>query len=304
MSRKKRQEKRTVRQQQQRRLLIIGGVIVVFVAAIFVALLVYATDRENRRNDNLTATAVSLAGTEAAAAAQTLTPQGTEAALASTQSAESAEAIAPRQTALAPEVNAQLEAAATQLDEAGEIEPVLLAAGDVPSWDAPPEMSIDTEITYLATIVTEKGPIVLELFAEAAPVTVNNFVFLAREGYYDNTTFHRVIDDFMAQGGDPTGTGSGGPGYTFEDETDSGLVFDRPYLLAMANAGADTNGSQFFITTSTPTHLNGAHTIFGEVIAGQEVVDSLTLRDPSTADFLGDTILTIEITEVQDEAEQ
>ncbi|HCB01702.1 MAG TPA: peptidylprolyl isomerase [Anaerolineae bacterium] len=141
------------------------------------------------------------------------------------------------------------------------------------------------------------GEFKIQLFADKAPITVNNFVFLAREGFYDGTTFHRVLDGFMAQGGDPTGTGSGGPGYSFEDEF-SDLTFDREGLLAMANSGPNTNGSQFFITYAPTPHLNNLHTIFGQVIEGMDVVNALTRRDPNTApDFEGDAIATIMITE-------
>jgi cyclophilin family peptidyl-prolyl cis-trans isomerase len=127
---------------------------------------------------------------------------------------------------------------------------------------------------------------------------VNNFVFLAREGFYDNTTFHRVLEDFMAQAGDPTGTGAGGPGYRFQDEIVPGLEFDRPGLLAMANAGPGTNGSQFFITFEPVPWLDGRHTIFGEVLEGQEVLDQLTRRDPQAAPATeGDLLLTVEIDE-------
>src|SRR3989441_13109924 len=129
---------------------------------------------------------------------------------------------------------------------------------------APPTGSLDASKQYTARIKTERGDIVVDLFAGKAPLTVENFVNLARAGFYDGTTFHRVIPGFMAQGGDPTGTGRGGPGYQFADEFDSELQFNKPYLLAMANAGPGTNGSQFFITVSPTTHLNFKHTIFGE----------------------------------------
>ena len=166
------------------------------------------------------------------------------------------------------------------------------------SWEEAPPMTIDPAKTYIATFKTEKGDIVVELFADKAPVTVNNLVFLANEGFYDNTTFHRVLEDFMAQGGDPTGTGAGGPGYQFEDEIDPTLTFDRPGLLAMANSGPGTNGSQFFITFAPVPWLDGRHTIFGEVIEGQDVLDQLTLRDPAqNPDTPGDTLLTVEISE-------
>ena len=170
---------------------------------------------------------------------------------------------------------------------------------DLFQYDAAPPMTIDPNKTYFATFTMENGgEFVAQLFADQAPVTVNNFVFLAREGYYDGTTFHRVLDGFMAQGGDPTGTGMGGPGYQFEDEFSDELTFDRPGLLAMANSGANTNGSQFFITYAPTPHLNGRHTIFGEVIEGMDVVNNITRRDPQqNPNFEGDAIETITITE-------
>jgi cyclophilin family peptidyl-prolyl cis-trans isomerase/Flp pilus assembly protein TadD len=165
-------------------------------------------------------------------------------------------------------------------------------------YSAPPPMEIDPTKSYQATIVTEKGNIVLELYADRTPNTVNNFVFLAREGFYDNTTFHRVIPGFMAQGGDPTGTGTGGPGYVFADEFDPSLKHDGPGVLSMANAGANTNGSQFFITYDATPWLDGKHTIFGRVIQGMDVLQSLTPRDPQqNPDFEGDKILAILIQE-------
>jgi cyclophilin family peptidyl-prolyl cis-trans isomerase len=178
------------------------------------------------------------------------------------------------------------------------VTPVLPALANGGQWSSPPPMSIDPSKVYQATFVTEKGDIVVELFANRAPVTVNNLVFLAREGFYDNTTFHRVIDEFMAQGGDPTGTGMGGPGYTFEDEIISNLTFDEPGLLAMANSGPATNGSQFFITLVPTPWLDGRHTIFGKVIEGMEVLDSLTRRDPQVDQDEGDLLRTVTIEEV------
>jgi cyclophilin family peptidyl-prolyl cis-trans isomerase len=148
-------------------------------------------------------------------------------------------------------------------------------------YSAAPEMTIDPAKYYYATLKTDQGDIKVQLFADRAPTTVNNFVFLAREGFYDNTTFHRVLEDFMAQAGDPTGTGMGGPGYEFADEFWPGATFDRRGLLAMANAGPGTNGSQFFITFAPTPWLDGNHTIFGEVIEGDDVLSKLTLRDPS-----------------------
>lgn len=171
----------------------------------------------------------------------------------------------------------------------------------VKRWNAPPDMVIDPEMTYVATFETEKGDIKVELFADRAPKTVNNFVFLAREGYYDGTTFHRVLPNFMAQGGDPTGTGTGGPGYRFEDEINLNLRFDEPGYLAMANAGPNTNGSQFFITFVPTPHLTGRHTIFGKVVEGMDVALDLTLRDPqANPDFPGDLLVTVDIVEVSE----
>jgi cyclophilin family peptidyl-prolyl cis-trans isomerase/tetratricopeptide (TPR) repeat protein len=165
-------------------------------------------------------------------------------------------------------------------------------------YDTPPPMIIDPAKRYRATIVTERGDITLELFAEQAPVTVNSFAFLAREGFYDDTAFHRVIPDFMAQGGDPTGAGTGGPGYTFSDEIDASLRHDGPGVLSMANAGPNTNGSQFFITYAATPWLDGQHTVFGRVIEGMDVLDDLTPRDPQgNPSAMGDKILTITVEE-------
>jgi cyclophilin family peptidyl-prolyl cis-trans isomerase len=164
-------------------------------------------------------------------------------------------------------------------------------------YDAYPPQVIDPAKEYEAVIRTERGDMRLRLFADAAPLAVNNFVFLATQGFYDNTTFHRVIEDFMAQAGDPTGTGGGGPGYRFEDETDNNLVFDRPGLLAMANAGADTNGSQFFVTYGPTPWLDGRHTIFGELIEGEEVLNQIRLREPGIDPIPGDLVQRIDIVE-------
>jgi cyclophilin family peptidyl-prolyl cis-trans isomerase len=165
-------------------------------------------------------------------------------------------------------------------------------------WPSPPAMQIDPSKHYEAVLKTDLGEVRVRLFAEAAPLTVNNFVFLAGEGYYDQTTFHRVLPGFMAQGGDPTGTGGGGPGYSFEDEFDPDLQFDRPGLLAMANRGPNTNGGQFFITYAETPHLNGLHTVFGEVIEGFEILERLRPRDPqANPDYQGDRLLSIEIIE-------
>ncbi|MCK4468557.1 MAG: peptidylprolyl isomerase [Desulfobacterales bacterium] len=140
-------------------------------------------------------------------------------------------------------------------------------------------MQIDTSKTYMAKIETNKGIIELELYSEHAPKTVNNFIFLAREGFYDGISFHRVIGDFMIQGGDPTGTGGGGPGYSFEDEVEENPLTHEKGVISMANAGPNTNGSQFFITHSPQPHLNGKHTVFGKVVTGQNVIDSIRQGD-------------------------
>ena len=144
------------------------------------------------------------------------------------------------------------------------------------SYDKAPEMRIEPGTSYRAVLDTTQGRVAVDLLAEQAPVTVNNFVFLAREGFYDGLIFHRVIDGFMIQGGDPNGTGTGGPGYQFEDEFRPDLRFDGPGILAMANAGPNTNGSQFFITMADTPHLNGRHTIFGRVAEGMEVVEAIS----------------------------
>src|SRR5215213_10197095 len=142
-----------------------------------------------------------------------------------------------------------------------------------------PSIQIDPNKSYTATFDTTKGKIVVNLFAKEAPITVNNFVFLAKEGFYDGVLFHRVINDFMIQGGDPTGTGRGGPGYKFEDETRGNPLKHGTAVLSMANAGPNTNGSQFFITHSPQPHLDGKHTVFGKVVEGQDVVNAIRQGD-------------------------
>ena len=184
-------------------------------------------------------------------------------------------------------------------------------------WDAPPAMTIDTSKDYTAVIELEKGgEIVIDLFEDGAPITVNNFVFLAREGFYDGVTFHRVLEGFMAQTGDPTGTGGGGPGYRFNNEISADLRHDGPGVLSMANAGMrngqGTNGSQFFITFRETHFLDGynldgskkdceaesCHSVFGQVDEGSlDVVMNISLRDPNSATSPGDVIKTIRIEE-------
>ncbi|MDQ2854100.1 MAG: peptidylprolyl isomerase [Chloroflexota bacterium] len=161
----------------------------------------------------------------------------------------------------------------------------------------PPRGSLDLTRSYSARFKTERGEIVTELFAADAPLTVENFVNLARAGFYDATTFHRVIPGFMAQGGDPTGTGTGGPGYKFGDELSTKRRHDGPGVLSMANAGPNTNGSQFFLTFGPTPHLDGRHTVFGRVTSGMDVLRSIRERDPQRDQKPGDRIDTIEIQE-------
>ena len=166
------------------------------------------------------------------------------------------------------------------------------------SYDQAPEMALEPGYEYYAYFVTEKGPVKVRLFAEEVPETVNNFVFLARDGYFDGTTFHRVIADFMVQGGDPTGTGTGGPGYKIPDEFHPGLRHDKPGVLSMANAGPNTGGSQFFITHVATPWLDDRHAVFGEVVDGMDVVGAIRERDPQRDREPGDRIERIEIEEL------
>jgi len=146
-------------------------------------------------------------------------------------------------------------------------------------WQTPPAMQIDPSKTYRVTMKTNKGTIELELYPKHAPKTVNNFVFLASEGFYNDVVFHRVINNFVIQGGDPTGSGMGGPGYRFEDELVGNPLKHETGVISMANAGPNTNGSQFFITHSPQPHLNGKHTVFGRVVNGMDVVNAIKQGD-------------------------
>jgi len=161
-----------------------------------------------------------------------------------------------------------------------------------------PPTLIDTSKAYFAKFELEKGgTFIIQLYPEKAPITVNSFIFLTCKDFFNGVTFHRVLEDFMAQGGDPTGTGTGGPGYEFQNE-DSDLTFNREGVVAMANAGRDTNGSQFFITFGPAEHLNGGYTIFGQVVEGMDVVNGITRRDPGqNPAFAGDVIKTVSINE-------
>jgi cyclophilin family peptidyl-prolyl cis-trans isomerase len=164
-------------------------------------------------------------------------------------------------------------------------------------WTTPPALQIDPKKIYKARMETDKGTMVIELFADKTPLTVNNFVFLSREGYYDGVIFHRVIGNFMVQGGDPTGTGRGGPGYKFGDEFDSSLKHDKKGILSMANAGPGTNGSQFFITHVPTPHLNGKHTVFGKIVEGLDVLMSIPERDPGDVNAPAVKIISVTIEE-------
>ena len=155
-------------------------------------------------------------------------------------------------------------------------------------WNTAPAMQIDPAKIYRVTISTDRGAIELELYPAHAPRTVNNFVFLVKEGYYDGVSFHRVINNFMIQGGDPTGTGRGGPGYQFEDELKANPLKHETGVISMANAGPNTNGSQFFITHAPQPHLDGRHTVFGKVVKGQDVVNAIRQ---------GDRMLSVTVTE-------
>ena len=166
-------------------------------------------------------------------------------------------------------------------------------------YSAPPPMTIDPDKKYTATFNLAKGgSFVVELYAKEAPTTVNNFVFLVRDGYYEGVTFHRVIPGFMAQGGDPTGTGTVGPGYTIPDEFSPLRRHDSAGILSMANTGRpNSGGGQWFITFVPTPHLDDAHTVFGKVVEGMDVVNDITVRDPSTATSPGDVISSITIDE-------
>jgi peptidylprolyl isomerase len=180
--------------------------------------------------------------------------------------------------------------------------PYVPSAGEV--IEGRPPFNIDPAQDYTATITTPRGDIVIRLLPELAPQTVNNFVYLARQGFYDGLTWHRVIEDFMAQGGDPTGTGTGGAEWNVPAEFTSSMLYDRPGLVAMARSSdPDSASSQFFITTAPAPWLNYQYTIFGEVIEGQEIVNTIPLRDPMSATEPGEEIVSITITEGEGEGD-
>lgn len=198
------------------------------------------------------------------------------------------------------EVTPEPPPAAVDLDLGTELPAIPLDMPQEPAdrdgmFDEPPPFVIEENGIYFAVLETARGDITVELFADRTPITVNNFVYLALSGFYDGTTFHRVIPDFMAQAGDPTGTGRGGPGYRFEDEFIPNLGFDEPGLLAMANAGPGTNGSQFFLTHVETPHLDQRHTIFGKIVGGMDVLMGIAVRDPQSSGQPGDTLERIRI---------
>ncbi len=164
-------------------------------------------------------------------------------------------------------------------------------------WSAPPAMEIDPNKKYFAVLDTDVGEMKLELFADKTPITVNNFIFLANQGFYNGTIFHRVISDFMVQGGDPEGTGRGGPGYRFEDEFHADLKHDKRGVVSMANAGPNTNGSQFFITHIATPWLDNKHSVFGQLLEGEDVFMSIPERDPSKINNPAITLKSVTIIE-------
>jgi peptidylprolyl isomerase len=206
-----------------------------------------------------------------------------------------ATSAAATQSAAAP---APTQASAPAASSTQASDGVLPTPGSVKQYSSAPPMQIDKSKQYTATVKMAKGgEFVIQLYPDKAPITVNSFVFLARQKYFDGVTFHRVLEGFMAQGGDPTGTGMGGPGYQFVNEN-SDLTFDKAGVVAMANAGPNTNGSQFFITFGPTPQLNGGYTIFGQVTSGMDVVNGITRRDPQqNPNFPGDAIQTVTITE-------
>lgn len=199
--------------------------------------------------------------------------------------------LANSNTATAPATAQNNTSATTQADTSA-----VAARND--KYSAAPPMTIDPAKNYTATITTPRGDIEVKLRPDLAPETVNNFVFLAKDGFYDGVTWHRVIEGFMAQGGDPTGTGTGGPGYTIKDEFSPDVPFDKPGLVAMAKTSAPNSaGSQFFITKAPYPSLNGQYTIFGEVTKGQDIVDTIPLRDPDTSTTPGEEIVKVTVNE-------
>lgn len=261
-SRRRREEERKEKEQLRNRVIAgIGAVLLLVVVVFYVFQLRGAADQEN---DNTTETAGETGMENEGETAEVTEPEGT---------------LLEGDRPLA------------------ELEPAERDA----FYEEYPEMIIDTDNSYQAVIRTENGDMILQLFDDESPLAVNSFVFLATQGFYDGVVFHRVLEGFMAQSGDPTGTGGGGPGYVFDDEVENGLIFDQPYLLAMAKPSMpDSNGSQFFITFGEPSHLNGIHTVFGELIGGEDVLSSISLinpENPADQDRVGDVMERIDIYE-------
>lgn len=174
----------------------------------------------------------------------------------------------------------------------------LISLGARQFTNCPPKV-VDPLKEYLAILKFEKGEVVIQFYPEQAPIAVNNFIFLAQEGWYNGNTFHRVLPEYFAESGDPSGTGQGNPGYFFKNEIDPSLSFDRPGVVAMKNLGPDTNGSQFFITYAAVPSYDGKYTIFGQVLSGMEILEELKPRDPQFGEILppGDTLLGVTIEE-------
>jgi len=204
------------------------------------------------------------------------------------QASSAGATLAPTQTPPAgasPTPAATMRAEPTPASGGAPIKQFMNVGGvNIPQYSNVPPLTIDVNSQYTATIRTNLGTMVIELFAEQAPVTVNNFIFLANDGFYNGGIFHRTIPSFMIQGGDPTGTGTAGPGYRFQDEFVAELTFAQPGILAMANSGPGTNGSQFLVTKAPTPHLNGAHTIFGQIIEGQDIADAISLTETGPGD--------------------
>lgn len=272
-------------QEQQRQRMTRFGIL----AAVVVAALLLFAFLANRGGDDAEET-ISLAAGDSTESVDGSTDTDGDSSTGDVDSASSTAADAASESALAegavPE--ALLERAQDYLPE-GSIDDWRQDAGSMdpedrnglyPQW---PPLTIDTSKNYEAIFDTDVGEMRVALFADLAPVTVNNFVNLAQDGFYDDTVFHRVIADFMVQGGDPSGTGTGGPGYQFIDEVDNGVAFTKRGQLAMANAGPATNGSQFFITHVETPHLTGGHTVFGELISGDETLGAIVIRDPNSS---------------------
>lgn len=270
---------------QNRIIQIVGAVLLLLVVAFFVGQLI-----ANRNTDS----AGDTAATAASGALGFATDVAESTAVAPVATEEAATDVAPAATETGSDSSTETSGTAVE----GERPLAQIAPAQRNGYYTQyPEMMISTDKQYQAVIQTTNGKMTFDLFADKSPLAVNSFVFLATQGYFDGLTFHRVLEDFMAQGGDPTGVGAGGPGYQFKNENSPDLTFDKRGILAMANAGPDTNGSQFFITFAPYPSLNGGYTIFGQLVEGDDVLSKISLRDPGSATTPGDTITRIDIIE-------